>query len=208
MKIKSLFAVSAVALASMSAQAATNLIVNGSFEENVLTPGTWDTFFKSEVDGWTTGKLGIELRNNVAGVAQAGANFAELDTTANSWMSQKVTIITPGSYQLSFWYNSRADVSSRSDAISWSFGEGNAGVVRPSVPANPKDIWHQFSQTFALSAGEVTLRFKARGASDSVGGSLDNVSVTAVPEPDSYALMLAGLGLMAAIARRRSKRKT
>jgi hypothetical protein len=41
-----------------------------------------------------------------------------------------------------------------------------------------------------------------------VGGSLDNVSVTAVPEPDSYALMLAGLGLMAAIARRRSKRKT
>jgi hypothetical protein len=34
------------------------------------------------------------------------------------------------------------------------------------------------------------------------------VSVTAVPEAETYAMMLAGLGLMGAIARRRNKAKT
>lgn len=38
--------------------------------------------------------------------------------------------------------------------------------------------------------------------------AIDNLSVTAVPEPETYALMLAGLGLMGVIARRRNKKST
>jgi len=48
--------------------------------------------------------------------------------------------------------------------------------------------------------------FHGTGRSDSLGGSLDNVSVTAVPEPESYAMMLAGLALMGTIARRRKSK--
>lgn len=39
-----------------------------------------------------------------------------------------------------------------------------------------------------------------------VGINNINFSVTPVPEPESYALLLAGLGLMGAVARRRTKR--
>ena len=38
---------------------------------------------------------------------------------------------------------------------------------------------------------------------DNVGALLDNVTVTAVPEPESYAMIMAGLGLMGFIVRRR-----
>ncbi|ARO88962.1 PEP-CTERM sorting domain-containing protein [Nitrosospira lacus] len=35
-----------------------------------------------------------------------------------------------------------------------------------------------------------------------------SISVTPVPEPEAYAMLLAGLGLMGAVVRRRSMRKT
>ena len=48
------------------------------------------------------------------------------------------------------------------------------------------------------------LSFSAQGTSDSYGGSIDNISVTsAVPEPESYVMLLAGMGLIGAVARRR-----
>jgi hypothetical protein len=203
MNTKSLLALSSIALASISAQA--NMIQNGSFETPTLADGTWQIYYNNEVINWTPSTYGIEVRNNVAGVAQDGINFVELDATQNSWMTQAVSISTAGSYLLSFWYNARPNVSHVSDEISWAFG-GQTGVVSPS-DTSPLGTWHQFSQTFALSAGQQTLRFDAIGTSDSYGGSLDNVSLTPVPEPESFAMMIAGLGLMGAIARRRAKRK-
>lgn len=56
------------------------------------------------------------------------------------------------------------------------------------------------------ATGLYSLSFANRGG-DNVGALLDNVSVTtAVPEPSTYALMLAGLAGMGAVARRRAKR--
>ena len=37
-----------------------------------------------------------------------------------------------------------------------------------------------------------------------LSASIDSVSVAAVPEPETYAMLLAGLGLIVAVARRRS----
>ena len=56
------------------------------------------------------------------------------------------------------------------------------------------------------ATGLYSLSFANRGG-DNVGALLDNVSVTTVvPEPSTYALMLAGLAGMGAVARRRAKR--
>ncbi len=56
-----------------------------------------------------------------------------------------------------------------------------------------------------LAAGSHTLEIKgfASAGGASYGG---NIGVTAVPEPETYAMLLAGLGLMGAIARRRNNK--
>jgi len=41
---------------------------------------------------------------------------------------------------------------------------------------------------------------------NAAGGRLDVLAVTAVPEPETYAMFLAGLGFMGAVARRRKQK--
>jgi hypothetical protein len=69
----------------------------------------------------------------------------------------------------------------------------------------PKDAgWTHYSLDFTpLFSGTRYLRFAAWGY-DNQGMLLDNVSVTTpVPEPETYAMMLAGLGIIGLMARRR-----
>lgn len=57
------------------------------------------------------------------------------------------------------------------------------------------------------AGGNYTLRFATASNVGSMVMGVDNVSlqVTAVPEPESYAMLLAGLGLIGAISRRRNR---
>lgn len=57
------------------------------------------------------------------------------------------------------------------------------------------------------TGGNYTLRFATASSVGSMVMGVDNVSlqVTAVPEPESYAMLLAGLGLIGAISRRRNR---
>lgn len=61
-----------------------------------------------------------------------------------------------------------------------------------------------------LGAGTYYFEVKGvalNGTSGNYAGNV-NLSLAPVPEPDSYAMLFAGLGLMGAIARRRGKSKT
>jgi hypothetical protein len=205
MKLARFVATAGFAIASFGVQAS-NLVVNGSFEDNVQNLGSWNIY--NNLTRWT-GSSNIELRNNVAGTAQLGSNFVELDTTANNAMWQTIHIVQPGSYELSFWYAARPDNASRTqtadtDKLGWSFGN-SSGEVLPNWKVAGATSWQQFVTSLTFDqTGDQVLRFSALGQSDSYGGSIDNVSITAaVPEPETYALMMAGLGVMGLVARRR-----
>lgn len=191
----------AALLASGAAHASVELLTNGSFEANTQANGTWHIY--SGLTGWTSGAYGIELRNNVAGTAANGVNFVELDTTANSWMSQSVATVAGQAYTLTFEFQNRSGVASSSQGLEVLWGGSAVGSVNNSVGG-----WETVTYTLIGNGGTEALTFKAIGKSDSLGTSLDNVSLTAaVPEPETYAMMFAGLGMMGFIARRRKQQK-
>ena len=192
------------ATASAHATPITELIVNGSFEESVtLRNGSWTTVTTTTpASAWIPGAAGYEVRNGVAGTAKDGKYFVELDTSTNSSISQIVQTTLGQTYNLSFWYAPRAGVSEASNTISVVWNDSEIATVSGNGSASSG--WTEMNYVLTGNGSFGTLTFSAAGKSDSYGGSLDMVSMTAaVPEPETYAMLLAGLGLMATVARRR-----
>jgi hypothetical protein len=202
---------------------AQNLLNNGSFETadcatrvagvgttctgNVST-GQWAVF--KTLPGWTTvSGAGIEVRDNFAGTAKDGTNFVELDShgvpgSNNSFMQQVFTS-TNAQMQLSFWYAARAGTAANTNGIEvWWNGQNVSSRLTPN-PANgsTNTSWIQYTLALTGNVGSNTIGFKAVGIDDTFGGSLDQVAITAVPEAGTLGMMLAGLGAVGFVARRR-----
>jgi hypothetical protein len=199
--------IGAALFVSGSATAAS--IINGSFEDNVLANGTWSTFYNGSVNGWSSGPTpdyGIEIRNNVAGQAYQGKNFVELDTFRNSVAYQGISTTAGEVYDLSFAYSTRPGVTGPANtnniSVFWNGSSlGTFGGINASSTTNN---WILYTVQVVGTGGSDELRFAATGTSDSYGGSLDAVAITtAVPEPEVYAMMGLGLGLLGWVGRRR-----
>jgi len=196
--------IAALLATPLFAMANDNLLVNGSFEATAQGNNSW-SIYKPGIAGWTTdADMGVEVRNNVAGSAFDGVRYVELDTTGNSWISQTLTTTVGQWYTVSFAYSNRNGVATDSNGLKWSFGD-TAEVATPLAFNNTgNNQWTTFSTTVLATSASTTLKFWAAGKSDSYGSSLDNISVTAaVPEPETYALMLAGLAAVGLMAKRR-----
>lgn len=198
----------ALAISSASATAATNLVSNGSFEASAQPASSWSQ--KSSIPGWTVGLRGVELRNHMVGSAFDGNTFVELDTTGNSFIAQCISTTTGQHYTLSLAYSARPGTASLAAhtndiLVMW---DAKPVTVLSAVNATSENLWKTYTFDLVGTNGHSSvLSFWALGKSDSYGGSLDNVSLTsAVPEPGTYGMMLAGLGAVVLIALRKSRK--
>jgi hypothetical protein len=152
-------------------------------------------------EGWTASfGPGIEVQyGNVAGLAYSGKHLVELDSHSNSNMSRS---IDAGSYTLTFQYSDRPNVLAGSNGIDVLL---NGFSILSVVGGNGAGgtVWSQKSISFVAAPGPNVLTFAALGTSDSLGGYLDDIALSPVPEPASWAMMIGGLGLAGAAMRRR-----
>jgi PEP-CTERM motif len=203
MKLKFVCLVAAmVALTSSGARA--DLIVNGSFEDNFQAAGTWKIYKSPDiVTGWASGPAGIEIRNGVEGTAYAGNNFVELDTTVNSLATQNIATTAGSVYNLSFAYSPRTNIAATSNEIDVYWDGVLKGSYTGFTHANTAWVLEHLN---LIGTGSDTLEFRAAGTSDSYGGSLDAVSLTAaVPEPSTWAMMILGFLGIGFLAHRRNR---
>lgn len=188
----SLIAISGLLLSAFGSAHA-DLIVNGSFEEDTQNPGTWSVY--GSLVGWTSEGPGIEVRNNVAGAAFDGVNYIELDShngpDTNSAAIQVIDT-TAMQYLLSFAYSPRINQPESTNGIAVYWNGDLLGTVTGTGGGSHN--WQVYS--FVVTGGDQqsTLKFLAVGTDDSLGGSLDAVSLVSVPEPSTLALL--GLGLV------------
>ncbi len=197
--------ISALLAAPLFASAAGNLVQNGSFEEGLVIGGKgWDVF--SSINAWTGVGEGIEVRKNTVGQAQDGTNFVELDSYGNSGMFQNLATTVGQTYTLNFSYANRVQTTAATNGLDWSLdGIKWESLTTPAANNTNQHDWLLFSTSF-VATGTTKLSFRATGTADSYGSSLDNISVTsAVPEPQTYAMLLAGLCALGFMARRRQQ---
>ena len=219
-KLSATAAASVLVLASGMANAAVELVANGSFESGAFNPiqspsGTGINNVQlvstgsTAITGWNVAKSLLWLDNAQTAVALQASNGSKfLDLTGFSTgvanyasVSQSLSTTSGTAYTLSFDLGS-SNIYAPTPVIALTTAGVVVNFAMTSAPtANSQ--WTKFSYTFTAGSAATPITFTGIQGADYIG--LDNVSVTAVPEPSSMAMLFAGLAAVGSVVARRRK---
>lgn len=208
----------------LASAAQTNLLTNGSFEDGLngwTVSGTLldapgypvVSLFYNSATPYPTGAYGEAVNPDNAispspdAVGERAAYFVD-DFAQPETLSQTIQLVAGTQYEFGFdAYLPQNGVNNAGPAaFSASFDGVTFGDF--SVGNGPAQEWVHYSAIgTAVSTGNATFTFSfLTNANPSKDVVIDRVYVmTAVPEPETYALMLAGLAAVGFMSRRRPK---
>jgi hypothetical protein len=228
--MRSLLCIAAFAFVAlpMAGQAGTNLVPNGSFEAVQIGAPFFSTN-PADIPGWTkSGPQGdallwakgyfdgggsITTTGDGNQFVTLGCGFQNFSCGTTSWSPLLPPIFAPGQYKLQF--DLAAEMAGSTQAINVSLsGAVNTTATFSAFGSGGANYWRAWEtkdllftipsplQTFPpLPPMPLLLTFSATNLPFDVG--LDNVQIFAVPEPQTYAMLLAGIAMLGFAARRR-----
>ncbi len=201
----------ALASVATSPTQAANLIINGSFEDPVIS-GSYASFLPgaTALTGWTipgpfvtiihhSPDAGSANGYSTYNFAKSGDNYLDLSGTGNqSAIYQDFATIPSAAYNLSFYIGASAETLPAA-----TIGVDLVGSISlfhltltPSAPSTNIN-WTLQSLNFVANSTTTRLSLKGLSGFDDNASFVDNISVSQIPEPSSaLTLSLAGLTLL------------
>ena len=200
----------ALALTLMPTAASAQIVQNGSFENPFVSDSCCNTVPGGTLPGWTLVSGDVNVVNGTFGSSPTGTNLTPwgnqyLDLIGQSGsgsISQSLTTVVGQAYQFSFNYSHNIFGNLPAASASYSVG-GLSGLVTHSTGSRSNLDWKGFTGTFTANSGSTLLTFTNVSGGQSDGLLLDNVVVSAVPEPAAWAMMLFGFGAIGFAMRRK-----
>ena len=217
--MKNLIALAALSLGT-SVAAAPNLVVNGDFEAAPAPAGAYSQYGGGNgFTGWTATGNDILVIDKayaegslVFNANDGSSNAVDLTGAGNTGpadgITQTVATIGGKRYQLSFFVGNaspsgqNAGSYTQPSTLNLSIDGGAIMTFTNAVNVANGIDFAQFT-TFFTATGPTLLAFSNGTVGDNYLG-LDNVSVSLVPEPATWGLMIAGFAMVGAVTRRRS----
>jgi choice-of-anchor C domain-containing protein len=194
--------------ASGMAHSAMNLVTNGSFENDTFANPFGTLSAPNAITGWTLSGGTVDAITTYW-TAQQGINSLDLfGNDRNSTLSQSISTVAGQLYKVSYWQSYNPDKAFSGEKAVLSINGGPAfsqTYTNSPVPTRSAMAWQQASTSFTAVGTNTLLSFSGTSTDTACcwGPALDNVSVTAVPEPGEWALLMAGLSTVGLIVRRR-----
>lgn len=210
---------STAALTAAPALASAAPLANGSLESGAA--GYIQTVSaNTSANGWTVSGANIEYvkagygsAGDMVGAAKDGLWFVDLNGTQGPGrISQTFDTVAGQWYRVDYWMSGNAGPNGTTSADGtkslvalWNGATADTATYLHQSGDRWSNLrWEGHSFLVQASTTSSTLGFRSTSTVYAAAGPfIDAISVTAVPEPAEAAMWLAGIGMLAAVSRRR-----